>query len=83
MGKNIETGNETFCIYILQNGKDTTYTIGYTTDLPNVIEELSDIGNIIYVRRFQNSMDALGHKLFLEKISKPSLRRIIHRQNPK
>lgn len=83
MGKSIETGNESYCIYIRQNGKDTTYAIGYTTDLLNVAKQLDETGKIIYARRFQNSMDALGHKLFLEQISKPSLRRIIRRQNPK
>ena len=32
---------------------------------------------LVYLREFSDIKDAIGHKLFLEKISKASLRRII------
>lgn len=70
-----------YCIYILLNNKTQKCQIYYTMN-PSKIEEPT-IPNLklVYVRRFDNMIDALGHKLLLEKISASSLKRFIHIQS--
>ncbi|MDR1644772.1 MAG: hypothetical protein LBS05_02950 [Tannerellaceae bacterium] len=73
------TNGSTPCwIYILQEGKETDYQIGYTLDLPERMRKVKGNGaRLVYLRKFDDISDAIGHKLFLEEISQASLRRII------
>ena len=62
-----------YWVYILQKETVSEYSIGYATDLPPMTKSVK----LVYTRRFQYPLEALGHKLFLENISKASLKRII------
>ncbi|MDR1557650.1 MAG: hypothetical protein LBS88_11590 [Tannerellaceae bacterium] len=52
--------------------------IGYTMNLSECMKQInnSDI-QLVYLRKFDDFRDAIGHKLFLEEISNASLQRII------
>jgi hypothetical protein len=60
-------------IYIVQDGNRKEYKIRYSLNLPEK--------NIVYLRMFDDFVDAMGHKLFLENISKNSLKRFINLHN--
>lgn len=73
------------CIYILQKGMKKQYQIGYSPNLSEILNEVKkgEENRLLYTRIFNELIDALGHKLFLEHISTASLKRIIQKQNPK
>ena len=67
-----------YWVYILQKGTKPEYRIGYATDLSPITDESNLHGvKLVYTRRFQHPLEALGHKLLLENVSKASLERII------
>lgn len=66
-------------VYILQLGSD--YRIGQTPDPAGLLRQ-EEGAQIVYLRAFDNLLDALGHKLLLERLSVSSLYRLIHKQNP-
>lgn len=79
-----KSGGSSHCIYILQNGIKNQFQIGYTLNL-NEIKKDGEKGKgqkLVYTRLFNDLIDALSYKLFLEHISIASLRRIILKQNP-
>lgn len=79
-----KSGGSSHCIYILQNGIKNQYEIGYTLN-PDEIIKVGKKGkeqSLLYKRLFNDLIDALSHKLFLEHISTASLQRIILKQNP-
>jgi hypothetical protein len=68
-------------IYILQDDSNAEYQIGYA--MKDVARHVSTHeGKLVYLRIFDDFTDAIGHKLFLEQISTPSLRRIVRMHNP-
>ncbi|MDL2243350.1 hypothetical protein LJB84_00700 [Bacteroidales bacterium OttesenSCG-928-J19] len=75
--------NEVSCWVYLQKDKEGDYDISFSLDLPGKISrEEEDLNPLVYVRRFNNIIDGIGHKLLLESISKPSLQRMIRINNP-
>lgn len=55
-----------------------SYQIGYTLNLAERMKQANgQDAQLVYLREFSDVKDAIGHKLFLEKISRASLRRII------
>ena len=78
------SGGSSHCIYILQNGIKNQFQIGYTLN-PDEIIRVGEKGKgqkLVYTRLFNDLIDALSYKLFLEHISTASLRRIILKKNP-
>jgi hypothetical protein len=70
-------------IYILQGNSNADYQVGYTVNLPERIQQMNACGGkLVYLRIFNDFIDAIGHKLFLEQITTPSLRRIVRMHNP-
>lgn len=79
-----KSGGSSHCIYILQKELRKQYQIGYTLN-PDEIIRVGEKGKgqkLVYTRLFNDLIDALSYKLFLEHISIASLRRIIQIQNP-
>jgi hypothetical protein len=79
-----KSGGSSHCIYILQKEIRKQYQIGYTLNLNEFIK-VGGKGKeqkLVYTRLFNNLIDALSYKLFLEHISTASLKRIIQKQNP-
>ena len=72
-----------YCIYILFNNKTRKCQIYYATNPSGIKEQTEPNLKLVYVRWFDNMIDALGHKLLLEKISNSSLKRIIRMQKSK
>lgn len=70
-----------YWIYILKEENTALFNINYAVNYPDGIEQTK--AKLVYYRCYDNIIDALGHKLFLEQISKASLKRIIKMQNPK
>jgi predicted GIY-YIG superfamily endonuclease len=65
-------------IYILLDRKEMNYQIGYTLNLPERMKQVNGKDTqLVYLRKFDDANDAIGHKLFLEEISRASLQRII------
>jgi predicted GIY-YIG superfamily endonuclease len=84
MDSNItDTASSSACwVYILQSASKE-YQIGYTTSFPGQAGQTDAHGEkLVYLRAFEDSNDAFGHKLFLEQISARSLLRIIRMRNP-
>jgi hypothetical protein len=86
MNSNFSTS---YSIYILQDSKTANYQIGYTTNNGNdatsndgACHAATNEGKLMYLRMFDDFVDAFGHKLFLEQISIPSLRRFVRMHNP-
>lgn len=77
--------DHSFCwIYIYREKEKSGLQIAYTLDFPAWIRDSdnSDI-RLIYFRRFDNILDGIAHKLFLEQMSVVSLRRFIRIYNPR
>jgi hypothetical protein len=69
-------------IYILQGESNAEYQIGYAMNGRDVASRVSTYEKkLVYLRMFDDFMDAFGHKLFLERIPTPSLRRIVRMHN--
>ncbi|MDR0829773.1 MAG: hypothetical protein LBN95_06645 [Prevotellaceae bacterium] len=77
------TFQNSYTIYIVQENDNAEYQIGYAVnDCRDVARHVStNEKNLVYLRMFDDFVDALGHKLFLENISTPSLRRFIRLHN--
>jgi hypothetical protein len=76
------TFQNSYTIYIVQENDNAEYQIGYAVNgRDGACPVSTDNGNLIYLRMFDDFVDALGHKLFLENISTPSLRRFIRLHN--
>ena len=68
-----------YWVYILQKEATPEYSIRFAIDLPSINEKPNIYGEkVVYSRPFKHPLEALGHKLFLEHISKASLERIIN-----
>ncbi|MDR0844517.1 MAG: hypothetical protein LBN71_04790 [Tannerella sp.] len=69
--------------YILHDGSKMEYQVGYTMNLHERMQQMNACkGKLVYLRMFDDFIVAIGHKLFLEQISTPSLRRIVRMHNP-
>jgi hypothetical protein len=87
-----DTNASTPCwIYILQGESNAEYQIGYTMkwgrDMARNGRDVAcrvstNEGKLMYLRMFDDFVDAFGHKLFLENISTRSLRRFVRMHNP-
>jgi len=84
----IETSNNAFWVYILQSEKQKQWTISTTRDIECITQQCQNsknglmVSKMIYCRRFDEMILALGHKMLLSFLDSKSVKSIIRRENP-
>jgi len=75
--------NKATCKVCILQSKDTgAFRVVYTLNLPQLLRQPDTVGSrIMYCRRFDDLLDGLGHKLFLEQLSPLSIKRFLAIKN--
>lgn len=69
-------------VCVLENESSGLFRIVYTLNLERYLRKIEgEALKMIYNRKFDNLIDGIGHKLFLEELSAVSVRRFVQIYN--
>jgi len=82
-----EVRQNSFWVYILQSEREPEWIISTTRDMGPIMkkgDESYEKENykLVYVRRFDEMLLALGHKMLLSFLERRSVKKIITKDNP-
>lgn len=72
-----------FCVCVFKSSDTGDYKIPVVTDIQNAVSNEKALDTLLYIRHYSSMQEAIGHKLFLESLSAPSLENQIRAINPK
>jgi len=76
-----------FWVYILQSEQEREWIISTTRDIMQILKKRDESHEkenytLVYVRRFDEMLLALGHKMLLSFLERSSVKKIITKDNP-
>gem|GEM_PF-5977961 len=75
--------NNSCWVYLIEAADEHNIEVAYDLRLSRILDKTDNgLHRLVYLRRFSNPLDAIGHKLLLESVSQQSLKRLIKMNNP-